>query len=212
MQTFGIDITVTPYDWILDLLGVESVIGVGKTGQTTVSYSTSLRLIGDAGSKALISGYSTVGGYYNHQVDSWPASGDARSSVSGLAGVFGSGQAVQTHRNHDGYHHYSDAAIEPLAADRWDIAPFEMVVGDILNLAGYFTVTSFAEINDVCGFLGCVPGLGLLSISQTTGEFSVRLDIQEVNPVQEPPGALTIATGLLLLAIAFRSRAHDRGI
>lgn len=213
MQTFGIDFTATPADWILDLLGVESVLGVGKTGATTVSYSTSLWLIGDVGSKALVSGFSTVGGYYNHQISSLP-SGDARSSVSGLAQIFGSGQGVQTSRHHDNYVFYSDySAIEPLAGDQWDIAPFEMLVGEVINLSGYFTVSSFAAINDVCFWGVCVPGAGPLALSQTIGNFSVRLNIQEVSPVPEPPTSLLIVAGLLAIAYQarFRRREQSRG-
>jgi hypothetical protein len=199
LQNFGIDVTATPADWILDLLGVESVLGVGKTGVTTVSYSTSLRLIGDVGSKALVSGFSTVGGYYNHQISSLP-SGDARSSVSGLAQVFGVGQGVQTSRNHNSYVYYSDSAIESLAGDRSEIVPFEMIVGEIINISGYFTVYSFAEINDACAFGICVPGAGPLALSQTTGNFSVGLNLQEVSAVPEPATSLLIFAGLLAIA------------
>lgn len=207
LQTFGIDVTLTPGDWVLDLLGVNSVLGIGKTGLTTVSFSSTLKLVGDAGARALISGYTKVGGYYNHQIESAP-SGDARSTVSGLVQINGIGQGVQTSQHHNDYVLYADFAIAELDDDRRDFNPFEMNVGDTLGIAGYFSVNSFAEINDICvPLFGCAPGLGPLALSQTGGDFTTRLNIQALQSVPEPTSALLVLAGLLgMISLHRRAR------
>jgi len=199
LQNFGINFTATPTDWVLDLLGVESVLGVGKTGETTVWFSTTLRLTGDAGARALITGYTSLDGWYNHQISSTPT-GDARSKVSStitLDTVSIYSQSIE--RNHNDYWFYTDLTIEEMTGMKRWFDPFEMTVGDTLHLGGTFTTRSFAQIDEVCiPIIGCVPGAGL-ALSQTTGSFQVGLNATEL--VADVPEA-DIAALLLVAGLA----------
>lgn len=208
-STYAADFIVMPEQWaidaILNVLGVDdsSDILIHEESLTLSSFTTVLRLTGDAGARAEVTGTASVSGVYNQLFAAVP-SGETSSSVSfdytlAEPGITGSEELVWSDSGLAGEE--SGAAAGAGTA----LSPFEMAVGDTLSLTGAFSVSSYAQVNPACVTVcipftdlchtECLPGVGF-AFAYTDGLGGIALDLTEV-PVPEPATPLLLSMGLL---------------
>jgi hypothetical protein len=213
-ENFAIAMTVTPYDWVIQMLGSEvlGLHGLLEIGLSYFSYSATLQLAGDPGARALISGSAFVDGYSMFNVFASP-SANVRSYVEGTINV--SGEGLHIHPNLDRSRNWvdslTDTSIQDMGRSTGQGISFEMEVGETIIVEGRLDVESYASINDYCasvfGVEICVGGAGPFAIAQTVGQFGANLNIEPINaPIPEPETYAMMLTGLGLLGFVARRR------
>jgi hypothetical protein len=221
--TYAADFTVAPEQWIgdaiLSLLGLDNstdLAGIDEA-KTQATFSTNLRLTGDPGVQAKVSGSAYVGGIYNQLIGAIP-SGDARSLVRlvySITGVSYPQEETTKNTNNELAAQESGGWILPGS----DIPEFTMSVGDIINVTGEFTVRSFAEVNEACLEVcipytnicheECIPGAGF-AFSYTDGVGGLSLYATEIQErIDEPNGFALLFLGLLLLTVVAKSSSRN---
>jgi hypothetical protein len=208
-QNFASHSLLSPADWILDLIGIGSVIGLDKVADSYVNFNYTLRVTGDPGARAMVQASASVNGYYNHQIEALPH-GDARSVVDMYARVtHASGErlinsSARTEKKHNDDRFHSDLEIKSLSPNSVTGTALEAVVGDIIAVDATFLVYSEARINQYCGILGCVSGIGPFVLTQTVGSGSVRVTATAKDPpplVPLPPAGALLAGAFSVLAL-----------
>jgi hypothetical protein len=215
----------TPISALISMFTGQSlgeVLGSVRT-ESTVHFSAGLELLGDAGTRAIVSGTGALTGQYNHQVGvmsplyvSW---GDAKSSVDGsasLGGVPANLDALQsTHSGQRLYPLLPDFGYSGLGSEMGDLDAALMIVGDpdlgILAVEAFLTVESLGNVVPACvdilGLPVCAPTNGW-AVSLTEGAYRVSLRADALpSPVPEPTSLALAAMALLAMHRCCRPRA-----
>lgn len=222
LSNWAADFTVAPQQWVTDeiliLLGLDNsteLVGVSES-ETVMSYTTQLRLTGDAGARAQITGSAYASGSYNQLIGAVP-SGDARSRVRYDYSILGVPGLTEE------YLENTDGELAALAAGSWlgsgtAITPFEMLVGETISINSQIAVRSFSEVNEAC-VEACIPytdictevcvaGVGF-AFAYTDGIGGIQLTPGPISEVPEP-GSLSILIAGLLAMSRFAKRTKKQ--
>ncbi len=217
-DTYALDATVFPDQWIVDsilvFLGLNNsteLVGL-SVAETLFSFSTTLRLTGSPGERAAISYSPQISGEYMRTYAAAP-SGEASSRVRldyWINGPGISGRESVSRGDSGLIGGSSDSFSSSLARTHG----FEMLVGELVNVSGEFSVRSFAEVEPACIEVcipftdicreQCVAGVGF-SFAGTKGVGGLSL---YADPIPAPePGTLALL-GLGLAGLGLSRRRH----